>query len=309
MTDTAPTAIDVRLLCGFLGSGKTTRINHLIAEGSLRDALFIVNDFGRLNIDAELITAEEDGIVRLNNGCACCGLSGDLSAQLSDIRRWQSPPTLLVFEASGVARPRPLMQLFGAAEGYSLGSAETLVDLSALQRLLRDPAIADIAQAQITDVPRLRINRHAELPAIVLESETALLKSLNPIAELAWDTAPLEQTVAYVKPSDGPGWPNFHALASSAGAITSRTLTLPQALDTERLQALLDAAAPILLRAKGMLRDCEHPKYPLALQWTPGGGWWTPFPGAKQNVLVLIGKDGPGMDALVASIEALLRNT
>lgn len=306
MTDMERTAIDVRLLCGFLGSGKTTRINRLIAEGTLRDALFLVNDFGRLNIDAELITAEEDGIVRLNNGCACCGLSGDLSAQLSDIRRWPVPPTLLVFEASGVARPRPLMQLFGAAKGYSLGSSETLVDLSALQRLLRDPAIADIAQAQITDVPRLRINRHAELPAIVRERDTVLLKSLNSTAELAWDPAPAEQPITYIKPSDGVDWPDFHALAASAGAITSRTLALPRAMDSRQLQALLDAAAPILLRAKGMLRDCEHPETTLALQWTPGGGRRTPFSGAKQDVLVLIGKEGPGMDALVASVEALL---
>ncbi|MDN7131189.1 GTP-binding protein [Halomonas sp. MC140] len=306
MIDMASTVIDVRLLCGFLGSGKTTRINHLIAEGTLRDALFLVNDFGRLNIDAEMITAEEDGIVRLNNGCACCGLSGDLSAQLSDIRRWTSPPTLLVFEASGVARPRPLMQLFGAAEGYSLGSAETLVDLSALQRLLRDPAIADIAQAQITDVPRLRINRHVELPAMVRERETVLLKSLNSVAELAWDTAPVEQSITYTKPPHGVDWPDFQALATSTGAITSRTLVLPGALDSQLLLALLDAAAPILLRAKGMLRDCECPEAPLAMQWTPSGGRRTPFVGAKQDVLILIGKDGPGMDALVGSIEALL---
>ncbi|WP_179208851.1 CobW family GTP-binding protein [Salinicola salarius] len=306
MTDMARAAIDVRLLCGFLGSGKTTRINHLIAEGTLRDALFLVNDFGRLNIDAELITAEEDGIVRLNNGCACCGLSGDLSAQLSDIRRWPSPPTLLVFEASGVARPRPLMQLFGAAEGYSLGSAETLVDLSALQRLLHDPAIADITQAQITDVPRLRINRHAKLPGIVRERETALLKSLNSAAELVWDSPPKELSITYTKSSESAVWPDFHALAASAGVITSRTLALPRALDSQQLMALLDAAAPILLRAKGMLRDCEHPQTLLALQWTPGGGRRTPFPGAKQDVLVLIGKEGPGMDALVSSIEALL---
>ena len=306
MTDMARTAIDVRLLCGFLGSGKTTRINHLIAEGTLREALFLVNDFGRLNIDAELITAEEDGIVRLNNGCACCGLSGDLSAQLSDIRQWPSPPTLLVFEASGVARPRPLMQLFGAAEGYSLGSAETLVDLSALQRLLRDPAIADIAQAQITDVPKLRVNRHAELPTNVCERETVLLQLLNSAAEIAWDPAPAEQSITYTKPSDSADWPDFHALAASAGTITSRTLALPRAVDSRQLLALLDAAAPILLRAKGMLCDLEHPKTPLALQWTPGGGRRTPFPGAKQDVLVLIGKDGPGMNALITSLETLL---
>ncbi|WP_087719384.1 GTP-binding protein [Salinicola salarius] len=117
--------IPATLLCGFLGSGKTSRINTLIASGELANALFLVNDFGRINIDAELIESQEDHILRLTNGCACCGIAGNLSAQLRDIRRWPTPPSHLVFEASGIARPRPLMQLLDAARGYRREHAET----------------------------------------------------------------------------------------------------------------------------------------------------------------------------------------
>ena len=70
--------VPILLVTGFLGAGKTTVVNHLLAHAQGRRIAAVVNDFGAINIDAELITGASDGVVSLSNGCICCSLEGDL---------------------------------------------------------------------------------------------------------------------------------------------------------------------------------------------------------------------------------------
>ena len=71
-------SVPVVLVAGFLGSGKTTVVNHLLAHAEGKRIAAVVNDFGAINIDAELITGANGGVVSLSNGCICCSLEGDL---------------------------------------------------------------------------------------------------------------------------------------------------------------------------------------------------------------------------------------
>src|SRR6201995_276573 len=97
--------VPILLVTGFLGAGKTTVVNHLLANAHGKRIAAVVNDFGAINIDAELIAGATDGVVSLSNGCICCTLEGDLLRTLSTLLRRDPRPELIVIETSGVADP------------------------------------------------------------------------------------------------------------------------------------------------------------------------------------------------------------
>jgi G3E family GTPase len=98
------------LVAGFLGAGKTTVVNHLLAHAEGKRIAAVVNDFGAINIDAELITGAADGVVSLSNGCICCSLEGDLLRTLAGLLRRDPRPEVIVIETSGVADPLDIVR-------------------------------------------------------------------------------------------------------------------------------------------------------------------------------------------------------
>ena len=102
--------VPILLVAGFLGAGKTTVVNHLLAHAEGRRIAAVVNDFGAINIDAELIVGAADGVVSLANGCICCSLEGDLLRTLATILRRSPRPEAIVIETSGVADPADIVR-------------------------------------------------------------------------------------------------------------------------------------------------------------------------------------------------------
>ena len=107
--------IPITLLTGYLGSGKTTLINHILTNQNQYKIAVIVNDIGEVNIDASLIekggvvTEKDDSLVALSNGCICCNLKMDLVKQIMDIIN-QNKFDYIVIEASGICEPIPIAQ-------------------------------------------------------------------------------------------------------------------------------------------------------------------------------------------------------
>ena len=102
--------VPILLVTGFLGAGKTTVVNHLLAHAQGRRIAAVVNDFGAINIDAELIAGASDGVVSLANGCICCTLEGDLLRTLANLLRRDPQPEFIVIETSGVADPADIVR-------------------------------------------------------------------------------------------------------------------------------------------------------------------------------------------------------
>jgi len=102
--------VPVLLVTGFLGAGKTTVVNHLLAHAQGRRIAAVVNDFGAINVDAELIAGASDGVVSLSNGCICCSLEGDLLRHLAALLRRDPPPEFIVIETSGIADPADIVR-------------------------------------------------------------------------------------------------------------------------------------------------------------------------------------------------------
>jgi G3E family GTPase len=130
-------AIPVSLLTGFLGSGKTTLLRHLVRQPDFSRTAVIINEFGEIGLDHELIAASEDSLVELMTGCLCCKIRTDLARTLHDLlqRRDEGRCTAfdrIVIETSGLADPAPILQTLmtdaAVARRLVLGAVVTTVD-------------------------------------------------------------------------------------------------------------------------------------------------------------------------------------
>jgi G3E family GTPase len=119
--------IPVVVLAGFLGSGKTTLLNHLLRTSGGTRIGVVVNDFGRINIDAFAVSAQVDSMVSLSNGCLCCAVDGtELDSMLGKLAA--ADLDVIVIEASGLAEPSTLIRMVLQAPGVEYGGLIYVVE-------------------------------------------------------------------------------------------------------------------------------------------------------------------------------------
>jgi cobalamin biosynthesis protein CobW len=143
--------VPATVITGFLGAGKTSLVRHLLARAEGRRLAVVVNEFGELGIDRELLlgcgdaACGEDDIVELANGCLCCTVAGDFLPSLTRLLDRAAPPDHILIETSGLALPKPLVQAFAWPEirvRTTVDGVLTMIDAAALAagRFADDPA-------------------------------------------------------------------------------------------------------------------------------------------------------------------------
>ncbi|MEJ7687821.1 MAG: CobW family GTP-binding protein [Variovorax sp.] len=194
--------LPLTVIGGFLGAGKTTLVNHWLRESRGLRIAVLVNDFGALNVDAELIASASGDTIALTNGCVCCQIGDDLSRALIAVLDSSIPFDAVLVEASGVSDPWRIAQLGLADPGLSLGSVIVLVDAGDALQQARDPLLADTLERQLRAGDLIVLNKadrstHDELARIRewvvrIAGQTPTLETTQaqlPIALLA-DLAP-----------------------------------------------------------------------------------------------------------------------
>lgn len=164
-----PSLIPVNLLTGFLGSGKTTLLNRWVHQTSMHNTLVVINEFGAIGLDHQLITqSDEQAVIEMSSGCLCCTLRGDLSRTLQqaleDLEAQDKPlPARVVIETTGLAEPTSLLQLLMTdhwlAHRFKLDSVVCCVDaangiatLNSHQESQQQIAVADKLLITKTDL-------------------------------------------------------------------------------------------------------------------------------------------------------------
>lgn len=151
--------IPVTLLSGYLGAGKTTLVNDILQDPNGLKLVVLVNEFGDINIDMELIKESTEDAIALTNGCACCTINDDLTGALASIAERDAPPDAVVIEASGVANLGRLKQAPANYPGFRVTQGVTLVDASAIDQLLKDKFVSATVRDQITDADQLILTK------------------------------------------------------------------------------------------------------------------------------------------------------
>ena len=148
--------IPLTVICGYLGSGKTTLINNIL-QSTKKPIGVLVNDFGELNIDEQLILNQDDLTIALTNGCVCCNLNDDLGASLEFMLDQDIDAVLL--ESSGVALPVKMSNYGSTWPGYNLNQTITVVEGRTIRDLLSDKFVSKTVEAQITQSDLIYLNR------------------------------------------------------------------------------------------------------------------------------------------------------
>ena len=161
--------IPVTVIGGYLGSGKTTLVNHLLRTGGERMAI-LVNDFGEIDIDADLIEQDDGDTIALANGCICCSLIDGLSSALDQITAMDPRPERVVIEASGVADPGTVAA-YGHGPGLTLDAVVVMVDAEtirqrAVDKYVGDTVLGQLRAADVAVVNKIDLVDRAELDEV-----------------------------------------------------------------------------------------------------------------------------------------------
>ena len=157
-TPPAREPIQLTVIGGFLGAGKTTLLNALLRDAGDRRLAVLVNDFGAINVDAELVQSREGEVVSLRNGCICCGVAGDFIGELALLRDRADPPEHVVVEASGVADPGAIVVL-GDLPGYRKDAAVVVADAETVRERAAADATGHHVLAQLRAADLLVLNK------------------------------------------------------------------------------------------------------------------------------------------------------
>ena len=176
--------IPVTVLTGFLGAGKTTLLNHLLTQKHGYKCAIIINEFGSISIDHQLVVGADEEIVELNNGCLCCRVRGDLIKSLNGLFQRQKRFDYVLVETTGLADPGPVAQTFGQPElagKLRLDAIITVADAKHLEKELND---APEATPQIAFADVIMLNKVDLVAPEELLHVEARIRRINPLAKI-----------------------------------------------------------------------------------------------------------------------------
>ena len=185
MSETTADKIPVTVLTGYLGAGKTTLLNRILSENHGKKYAVIVNEFGEIGIDNDLIIGADEEVFEMNNGCVCCTVRGDLVRILDGLMKRKGKFDAIIVETTGLADPAPVAQTFFVDEDVQnnarLDAVVTVADAKWLSDRLKD---APEAKNQIAFADVIVLNKTDLVSKPELAEVEARIRGINPYAKL-----------------------------------------------------------------------------------------------------------------------------
>jgi G3E family GTPase len=279
--------IPFTVIGGFLGAGKTTLLNRVLREARDERVAVLVNDFGAINVDADLVVEHGGETIALANGCICCSIGDSLMDALIRILSAPQPVDRILVEASGVSDPARIADM--ARIDRALDGVVVLADAAEVRAHAADRFVGDAVRGQIAVADIVLLNK-ADLagPATLAQTEAWL-------AEVAPDVPRVRTTMAEV-PLDlilggaahGSSAPRAPGFVDHEARFARAALRLPVLTDRAGFEAALRGLPASVLRAKGVVHFAEDPADAFLLQKT-----------GRSCTLASLGRRPPDGDGLV----------
>ncbi len=231
------TRLPLSVISGYLGAGKTTLINRLLAENHGLRLLVMVNDFGAINVDETLIAQTGEEAISLTNGCVCCSMGADLYLALGDVLKRDDRPDHIVIEASGVADPAAIANAAMAEPQLSYAGIVTLVDGLNAASLLADSQVALQVAQQMHVADLLLLTKTADLPPVLKQALAAQgirhpqpVPPSTPLAPLLFGVLPLPGTLEVSPHPRYVHWSREDPKPMSRAGLLDRLMARPYGL-------------------------------------------------------------------------------
>ena len=289
---------------GFLGAGKTSLLNHLLAQSSGIRCAVLVNDFGDLNIDESLISSHDGQTISLANGCVCCSISNDFNQTVINLVKRIEEFDQVVVEASGVSEPDRIMDIARLDPELSPGGIVVLVDAAEVQNRSTDRYINNIVLKQLQTAELLIVNKTDLVSREKLAELEAWLEDVSPNAvrlNTSGGVVPVQMIFGEKIKSNG--------FSDKADGETNRTedsnyphhnhqfkslaLNSSKQLNRKTFELWCEALPPSVIRGKGILYFGD----------VPGNSWVWQKVGKQSSIKKYLGNNSNSELVLIGTPE------
>jgi len=287
-------SLPVTVVAGFLGAGKTTLVNHLLEHAGGRRIAVVVNDFGSIDIDAELIVGVEGDVMSLSNGCICCSMRSGILDTIFKLSERAAEIDHVLVEASGASDPGALIEAFRDLQRMGIVRFDGLIAIADAEQLRTGSTSVDrLARRQVVGADLLVLNKTDLVPDLAeVRREVEAMDPSARIVETSFGRVPLDVLLGISPRTDDASTPAAHPDFRTVSWTANEPVPYRRFFD-----ALLSLPNDVL-RAKGILYLAERPHRKTVahlvgrrLYADPIGEWGDEPP---NNRLVLIGTFAAG---------------